>query len=81
MSYAGEYCFGRGTSFEIYPITKNSIMKTSLSAIMLLALTSMLSSSEAIGTIFEAGVWTGVLVVALVVGLIIFIIAKMGKKN
>lgn len=62
-------------------IIKQFSMKTSLSVVLFLALASMLSSCEAIGTIFEAGVWTGVLIIALVVGLIIFIIAKAGRKK
>jgi hypothetical protein len=50
---------------------------------LLLAVCAMmgLSSCEVIGGIFKAGVWTGILIVAAVVGLIIFIIARMtGKK-
>lgn len=39
-----------------------------------------LPSCEVIGGIFKAGVWTGVLIVAAVVGLLIWIIARMGKK-
>lgn len=39
-----------------------------------------LESCEVIGGIFKAGVWTGVLIVAAVVGLLIWIIARMGKK-
>ncbi|WP_276483620.1 phosphatidate cytidylyltransferase [Paraflavitalea pollutisoli] len=40
-----------------------------------------LSSCEVIGGIFKAGVWTGILVVAVVVGLLIWLIAKMGGKK
>lgn len=35
------------------------------------------SSCELIGGIFKAGVWAGVLMVAAVIGIIIFIISKM----
>lgn len=40
-----------------------------------------LSSCEVIGGIFKAGVWTGILIVAVVVGLLIWLIAKMGGKK
>ena len=39
-----------------------------------------LESCEVIGGIFKAGVWTGILIVAAVVGLVIWLIARMGKK-
>jgi len=48
---------------------------------ILLPLFSALSSCEVIGGIFKAGVWSGVLIVVLVVALIIFIIAKTSKKS
>ena len=40
-----------------------------------------LASCEVIGGIFKAGVWTGILIVAVVVGLVIWIIARMGGKK
>ena len=40
-----------------------------------------LPGCEVIGGIFKAGVWTGVLMVAAVIGLIIFLIVKMFKKD
>ena len=43
----------------------------------LLAMLISLSSCEVIGGIFKAGVWSGVIVVVVVVGLIIFILAKV----
>jgi predicted small secreted protein len=48
---------------------------------ILLVITVMLSSCEAIAGIFKAGVWTGVLLVAGIIALVIFIISRMtGKK-
>jgi hypothetical protein len=39
------------------------------------------SSCQAIGDIFKAGVWAGVLLVVAIVALVIFIISRvMGKK-
>lgn len=35
-----------------------------------------LTSCEIIGGIFKAGVWTGILLVAIVIGLIVFLIAR-----
>ncbi len=40
-----------------------------------------LSSCEAIGAIFKAGVWSGVLLVVLAVALVIFIITRLGNRN
>ncbi|WP_443944664.1 hypothetical protein ACJVDH_17350 [Pedobacter sp. AW1-32] len=40
-------------------------------------LVSTLSSCELIGGIFKAGVWTGIIVVVVVVALIIWILAKI----
>ena len=43
---------------------------------IILCLSVTLSSCQVVGDIFKAGVWVGILGVAAVVGLIIFIIAK-----
>jgi hypothetical protein len=43
----------------------------------LLALMMSLASCEVIGGIFKAGVWTGFILVALVIGLVIFIVSKL----
>lgn len=48
---------------------------------MLTGLVLFLSSCKVIGGIFKAGVWTGILIVALVVGLIIFLISRGGKRD
>jgi len=42
-----------------------------------LALLLSLSSCQLVGDIFKAGVWAGVLMVVVVVGLVIFLIAKL----
>ncbi len=47
------------------------------SLLPLLAILVSLSSCEVIGGIFKAGVWAGVLMVVVVVGLVIFILAKL----
>lgn len=50
------------------------------SAILLILLIS-LPGCEVIGGIFKAGVWTGILLIAVVVAVIIFIIGKLGSKK
>lgn len=60
------------------------MIKQNLSISMLAcSLLLTLSSCEAIGAIFKAGVWSGVLMVVILVALVIFVISKMfgGKKE
>ena len=47
----------------------------------LILLLTMFSGCSVIGDIFKAGVWSGIIIVALVVGVIIYIVGKMGKKG
>jgi hypothetical protein len=54
------------------------MQKTTLFLLAAMALT--LSSCELIGGIFKAGVWTGLLIVAVVLGLIIFLLSRSGRK-
>jgi hypothetical protein len=49
--------------------------KINIVPVLLLLLS--LSSCQVIGGIFKAGVWAGVLMVVVVVGLIIFILGKL----
>ncbi|HEY1031752.1 MAG TPA: phosphatidate cytidylyltransferase [Flavipsychrobacter sp.] len=52
-----------------------------LQPFFILPLLLLLSSCELVGDIFEAGVWAGVLLVVVVVGLVIFVIGKLfGRK-
>lgn len=46
---------------------------------LLLIMSTVLSSCEAIAGIFKAGMWTGVIAVVAVIGLIIYFISR-GKK-
>jgi hypothetical protein len=48
---------------------------------LLLLLLPAFNSCQVIGDIFKAGVWSGVLLVVLVVGLIIFIITRLTNRN
>ncbi|MEO6327314.1 MAG: hypothetical protein ABIO55_00190 [Ginsengibacter sp.] len=46
---------------------------------LLLILTATLSSCQAIADIFKAGVWVGVIVVVLIIGIILWVIGKARK--
>lgn len=50
-------------------------------AILLFVLGSFLTGCEAIGGIFKAGLWSGILLVAGVIAVVIFIIVKLGGKK
>lgn len=54
--------------------------RTSLAA-LLLSFTALLSSCEVIGGIFKAGVWSGVIIVVVVLALIIWLISKFTGGN
>ncbi len=49
--------------------------------VLLLLLAGTMSSCEAIAGIFKAGVWTGILLVAGIIALVIFIISRMSAKK
>lgn len=48
---------------------------------ILFILTTFLTGCELIGDIFEAGVWVGIIVVVAVVGLVLWLIGKIGKRS
>jgi hypothetical protein len=52
-------------------------MKNITALTILSILIISLSSCQLIGDIFKAGVWSGILLVVVVVGIIIFIIARL----
>ncbi|RNL50328.1 hypothetical protein D7004_18075 [Pedobacter jejuensis] len=54
-----------------------NIMKRTFPLVLIAFLCSTLSSCELIGGIFKAGVWSGVIVVVIVVALLIWILAKV----
>lgn len=55
----------------------NIIMKRAFPLAIIAFLCSTLSSCELIGGIFKAGVWSGVIIVVVVVALLIWILAKV----
>ena len=56
-------------------------MKNLLSVLYTLFILSGFSSCSVIGGIFKAGVWVGILIVAAIIGLIIFLITRGSNKN
>lgn len=54
-------------------------MKTLLYPALFISLTILLQGCEAIGDIFSAGIWVGVIAVVLVIVLIAFIAGKAKK--
>ena len=48
-------------------------------SLMLFFVSAILSSCEAIGSIFKAGVWVGVLVVVGIIALILYLVSR-GRK-
>jgi len=47
--------------------------------IFLFVISMSMSSCEAIAGIFKAGMWTGIIVVALIVGLILYFVGRSRK--
>jgi hypothetical protein len=47
---------------------------------MLFSFVVTLSSCEVVGGIFKAGIWTGIILVALVVGVILYLVSRIGRK-
>ena len=54
-------------------------MKQILSIAILTSLLFCISGCQAIGNIFKAGIWVGVLVVFAVVGIVLLVVAKAKK--
>jgi len=51
-----------------------------LNGLSIFLLLSTLTGCSVVEGIFKAGVWVGVLIVAAVIGLIIFLVSRAGKK-
>jgi hypothetical protein len=49
-------------------------------AMFFVLLATLFSSCEVIGGIFKAGMWSGIIIVVLVIILIIYLFGRMGKK-
>jgi uncharacterized membrane protein YkvI len=51
-------------------------MNRTLAFILLVISTMTLAGCEIIGNIFEAGVWVGVILVVLVIGLVVWLLSR-----
>jgi hypothetical protein len=56
-------------------------MKNILYVLLFVMISISLTSCELVGDIFKAGVWVGVLAVAAIIGLVIFLISKVSGKK
>lgn len=54
-------------------------MRNNLFLAAILSATMLLTGCEAIGDIFKAGMWVGVIVVVLIVALVLWLIGKVRK--
>jgi hypothetical protein len=52
-----------------------------LNYFLLVSILFLLSSCEVVGGIFKAGVWTGIIAVAIVLGLIIYFVTRGGRRS
>jgi cytosine/uracil/thiamine/allantoin permease len=56
--------------------------KSTLSTLLVVAVAiTLLPGCQAIGGIFKAGMWAGVLVVVVIIGLVLYLISRAGKKG
>jgi len=56
-------------------------MKNLLFVFLFIIISMSFTSCQLVGDIFKAGVWVGILAVAAVIGLIIFLISKLSGKK
>lgn len=61
-------------------LQNNGLSLNIIAVLGLLGITMLLSSCEAIGDIFKAGMGVGIFLVVAVVGIIIFFVMRAGKK-
>lgn len=52
-------------------------LKSCLIAFLIISL----SGCQAIGEIFKAGVWSGIFIVILIIGVVLYFISRGGKKS
>jgi len=61
-------------------LTKENIYRFYLTLFILFATISF-NSCEIIGDIFEAGIWTGIIIIVLIVALLIWIFSRFRGRN
>ena len=69
-------CWGRGKVFALGAAKRLNMKKNPFVYGSLLLLVSFLSSCEVIGGIFKAGVWVGILIVVVIIGLVVWLIGR-----
>ncbi|CAN5549995.1 hypothetical protein BH23BAC4_BH23BAC4_08530 [soil metagenome] len=69
----------RSLSVNLLHLSQICLPMRGLPVVFLALVTMMLTGCEAIGAIFEAGVWVGVVLVLIVVGVIGFLFSKMKR--
>lgn len=65
-----------GKPFALLSLNDELMKQYSLFGLLALATAMTLSSCEVVGGIFKAGVWVGILLVVLVVGLILWLVGR-----
>lgn len=65
-----------GKPFALFFLNDELMKQYSLLGLLALATAVTLSSCEVVGGIFKAGMWVGILLVVLVVGLILWLIGR-----
>ncbi|NML38558.1 phosphatidate cytidylyltransferase [Chitinophaga sp. G-6-1-13] len=52
-----------------------------LTSLLLAMMVILMTSCKIVGGIFKAGVWTGIMIVAVVVGLIIYLLSRSSRRD
>jgi hypothetical protein len=65
----------------LFDYNKHLHMKKIMPAFALLVVVTLFNSCSAIEAIFKAGFWAGLLFVAVIVGIVLFILANVFKKK
>jgi membrane protein implicated in regulation of membrane protease activity len=60
---------------------KLSILKLTMKIIALVMIAMTFSSCEIIGDIFKAGMWTGVIIIAIIIILLIYIFSRFRRRE
>ncbi len=55
------------------------MFKNSALAVLLVAIVTLLTSCEAIGDIFKAGMWMGIIIVVIIIALVLWLIGKIRR--
>ena len=75
--------FNSSVNAKLFALCKIEIaMKTNfILPLFLLVLLTSLSGCELVGDIFQAGMWVGIIVVVAVIGLVLWLVSKLGGRR